>query len=66
MDSNSVIFHIKSDPDAYQHPPKWEELDDSVRFIRYDLGADFLKLKTIGARYPCKYELQHFITTFVV
>lgn len=25
--------------------------DDSVRFIKYDFGADFLKLKTIGARY---------------
>jgi hypothetical protein len=51
MESGSVIFHINSDPEMFRNPPKWEELDDSVRFIRYDLGSDFLKLRTVGARY---------------
>jgi hypothetical protein len=50
MDTGATIFHIKSDPDSVPYPPNWEGVDDSVRFIRYDLGADFLKLKVIGAR----------------
>eukprot|EP01113_Clastostelium_recurvatum_P008132 TRINITY_DN13814_c0_g1_i1.p1 TRINITY_DN13814_c0_g1~~TRINITY_DN13814_c0_g1_i1.p1 ORF type:complete len:196 (-),score=34.35 TRINITY_DN13814_c0_g1_i1:29-565(-) len=42
----STFFHVKRDRDAPMPPP--EALDDSSRFIRYDFGSEFLKLRTIG------------------
>lgn len=51
-----MIFHVKRDKEAEAAAGvTFDENDDSVRFIKYDFGADFFKLKTIGARYspPC-------------
>lgn len=47
-----MIFHVKRDKEAEAAAGvTFDENDDSVRFIKYDFGADFFKLKTIGARY---------------
>jgi len=48
LDSGKTIFHIANDPNASIKNIE-PNLDDSVRFIKYDLGAEFLKLKRIGA-----------------
>jgi hypothetical protein len=51
MESGKVIFHVKSDPDQLGAlPENLDDLPDEARFIRYDFGADFLNLKTIGTR----------------
>ncbi len=50
METNEVFFHIKSDPDAFTMPENVDDLPDDVRFIKYDFGAKFLKLKTVGTR----------------
>lgn len=52
METKKVIFHVKRDKEAEAAAGvHFDPEDDSVRFIKYDFGADFLKLKTIGARY---------------
>jgi len=52
METKQVIYHVKRDKEAEAAAGiTINENDDSVRFIRYDFGADFFKLKTIGARY---------------
>jgi len=47
LDSGFVLFEVKdeSDDDA---PQDTEEIDDSLRIIKYHLGPEFLDLKTIG------------------
>jgi hypothetical protein len=56
MESKKVIFHVKRDKEAEAAAGvTFDPEDDSVRFIKYDFGAEFLKLKTIGARYACHY-----------
>lgn len=52
METKKIIFHVKRDKEAEAAAGvTFDPDDDSVRFIKYDFGADFLKLKTIGARY---------------
>jgi len=49
MDNRKTIFHVKRDKEAEVAAGiSFEDADDSVRFIQYDFGAEFLKLKTIG------------------
>jgi len=51
MQSNKTIFHVKGDPDAPNPTLNLElmkNIPDEARFIRYDFGPEFLKLKTIG------------------
>ena len=49
MENNDTLFEVSKDPSA---PPVdyslLEGMDDSVRKIRYDFDAEFLKKKTIG------------------
>jgi hypothetical protein len=52
MDSGVQLFHVAKDPnmpdiDPATIPP---ELEDQVRCIQYDFGADFLQLRTIGTQ----------------
>jgi hypothetical protein len=52
MDSGVQLFHVAKDPnmpdiDPAMIPP---ELEDQVRCIQYDFGADFLQLRTIGTQ----------------
>jgi len=51
MVTNKTLFHVKGDPDA-PNPTldleKLKQIPDEARFIRYDFGPEFLKLKTIG------------------
>lgn len=49
MDSNETLFEVSKDPD--QPPIDYsllDDLDDSVRSIRYDFDASFLTKQTIG------------------
>merc|ERR1711934_935443 len=49
MDSNETLFEVSKDPD--QPPIDYallDDLDDSVRSIRYDFDASFLTKTTIG------------------
>ena len=49
MDSNETLFEVSKDPDAPAIDYSLlDGLDDSVRSIRYDFDASFLKIKTIG------------------
>ena len=47
--SQQILFEVAKDPDQKvdltQIPP---EMEDQVRCIAYDFGADFLSLETIG------------------
>merc|ERR1712070_1054562 len=49
METNDVLFEVGKDPDT---PPVdyslLDGMDDSVRKIRYDFDAEFLRKKTIG------------------
>lgn len=52
METKKAIFHVKRDKEAEAAAGiTFDPEDDSVRFIKYDFGAEFFKLKTIGARY---------------
>jgi hypothetical protein len=49
-DSSTLLFQVAKDPnqpeiDLTTIPP---EMEDQVRCIQYDFGADFLSLQTIG------------------
>jgi len=49
MDSNETLFEVSKDPD--QPPIDYallDDLDDSVRSIRYDFDASFIRKTTIG------------------
>mmetsp|Transcript_104404 Transcript_104404/g.319701 ORF Transcript_104404/g.319701 Transcript_104404/m.319701 type:complete len:184 (-) Transcript_104404:125-676(-) len=42
-----LLFEIRKDPDE-EEPALSDDMDDSVRFIRYHFGPDFLNIPTIG------------------
>ena len=44
--SGAELFHVSRDASA--PAPRLADLDDTARFIRYDFGAEFLALNTIG------------------
>lgn len=51
LDSGFVLFEVKDeggDDSQPQEEKEKEEIDDSIRVIKYHLGPDFLDLKNIG------------------
>lgn len=46
LDSGFVLFEVKDEGDSEDY--KSDEIDDSLRVIKYHLGPDFLDLKNIG------------------
>jgi len=48
LPSDKTLFHVKSDIETSPTLEQLAQMDDSVRFIQYDFGAEFLNLKTIG------------------
>jgi len=46
--TDKILFHVKSDVETSPTLELLAQMDDSVRFIQYDFGSDFLNLKTIG------------------
>lgn len=43
-----VLFEVAKPDDAPYEPPSEDDSDDS-RFVRYELNADFLRLRNVGA-----------------
>lgn len=63
--TNQVLFEIAKDPDQPKIDPATipPELEDQVRCISYDFGADFLSIPTIGTELTFSigpYELPEF------
>eukprot|EP01116_Phalansterium_solitarium_P011366 TRINITY_DN27014_c0_g1_i1.p1 TRINITY_DN27014_c0_g1~~TRINITY_DN27014_c0_g1_i1.p1 ORF type:complete len:190 (-),score=38.27 TRINITY_DN27014_c0_g1_i1:237-806(-) len=48
LTGDRVLFHVKSDIETSPTVEQLSQMDDSVRFIQYDFGAEFLALKTVG------------------
>lgn len=48
LDSGFVLFEVKDESGDDTPPENLDEIDDSLRVIKYHLGPDFLDLKSIG------------------